>query len=236
MSGDRAGPRRGGDPVRRHSPSRRRTVLGAAEAHSARRTARPRLPYVEVGALVGMSESPELVEVTFHTPLSPPCHPAARVVGSAARAWCPVCRREFQADDPELTPIGDLSEMGGAMSTGERRRLLGQLSDRVRAFGLLGGLSGGSVPVLFVDDPRWPPSRRAVTLRQDNGEWSYWWANSPIRIAPVSQLPDAAQIVAYAMSRTAGIGTVDSDVINTSPDTSAGTATIRDHHEGGGQP
>ncbi len=151
----------------------------------------------------------DLVAVSFSTPLSPPGHPAARVVGSVARAWCPVCGREFQADDPVLTPIGDLSVTGGAMTTGERRRLLAELAERLRPTGLLARLSGGSVPVLFVDDPRWPAQRRVVTLREDAGEWSYWW-DTTARIAPVCQVGDAARILVYAMSRTANL-TPDSD-------------------------
>jgi hypothetical protein len=164
----------------------------------------PPWPHVEAGIPVGGSDPVDLVAVTFSTPLSPPCHPAARVVGSVARVWCPVCGREFQADDPVLTPIGDLSVTGGAMSTGERRRLLADLAEHLRPAGLLARLSGGSVPVLFVDDPRYPPTRRVVTLREDAGEWSYWW-DTTARIAPVCQVGDAASILAYAMSRTVGI-------------------------------
>lgn len=194
---------------------------------------------VVTGVPVGGSEPAETLAVTFHVPLSPPCHPAARVAGSVSRVWCPVCGREFQADDPELTPIGDLAEVGGAMSTGNRRHLLAELAAQLRPSGLLGRLSGGSVPVLYVEDPRYPPTRRVVTLHEDNGEWSYYWCmvSEPTRIAPVTQLADAARIVVYAMSRVAGIGPIDSDGLFAGPDASAeGPAADRFHHEGGGPP
>lgn len=187
------------------------------------------LAVVGMGALVGVSEPVAPEPVSIGLPMSPPCHPSARVVASSVRVWCPVCEREFQADDPLLTPIGDLSQTGGAMSTGERRRLLADLAERIRPFGLLGRLGGGSVPVLLVDDPRWPASRRVVTLREDAGEWSYWWETTT-RIAPISQVADAARIVVYAMSRTVP----GSD--EASPDeASAEPTTANIHHIGGSQ-
>jgi hypothetical protein len=182
----------------------------------------------------GVGDPEEFVALTFHTPLSPPCNPPARVVGSVSRVWCPVCGREFHSDDSALTPIGDLSEMGGAMSVGERRRLLADLAAQIRPLGLLGRLSGGSVPVLFVDDPRWPAERRVVTLQERAGEWSYWWDTSA-RIAPTSQLPDAARIVAYAMSRVIS-SPADGPASPDSPQESAGPAAANFHHNGGHQP